>query len=215
MSSSDASEIGRFVATQEITEVLHFTTNSGLLGILASRYLKSRALLSEDQYLERLYTPNAQYRRDHNWIRYVNLSISAINTRFFTASGRWHAHEDLWWSVLAFSPSILGHADVIFTTTNNIYTGVSRAKGISGLKAMFDEEVLQYGSNVARRYPGMAKNLPTCPQSEVLYPTQVPTEFLERIYVDTSDHAAVAEAQCASVGHKDVEVIVSPAVFGW
>jgi Domain of unknown function (DUF4145) len=80
----DASRIADLIAARSITEILHFTTNKGLLGIMTTRMLKSRELLSADKYLENIYTPNAAYRREApEYWRYVNLSITAVNARFF------------------------------------------------------------------------------------------------------------------------------------
>lgn len=47
-----------------ITQVVHFTTMRGAIGILASRAVKSRARLEEDKFLEHVYMPNANFRKD-------------------------------------------------------------------------------------------------------------------------------------------------------
>ncbi len=69
-----------------ITEVLHFTTNRGLLGVLYSSALKSKARLTQDEQLEFILRPNAQVRKDPAWLDFVNLSISAINSTYFQIS---------------------------------------------------------------------------------------------------------------------------------
>ncbi len=50
--------IEEIIRSKGITRVLHFTTTSGLLGILATWAVKSTARLPEDKYLEFIYKPN-------------------------------------------------------------------------------------------------------------------------------------------------------------
>ena len=121
--------ITEIVQAREITEILHFTTNRGLTGILAGKSVLSRERLPESQYLEHVYAPNTLLRKDQRYLDYVNLSISRINTEFFGHSTRWHANEDIWWCALAFDPTMLESPGVLFATTNNMYTGCTRAPG--------------------------------------------------------------------------------------
>ena len=202
------------VQARGISEVLHFTTNLGLTGVCASREVKSRAMLSEDQYLAKIITPNASYRRDLDWLNYVNLSISRVNRQFFDVSVRkWHAGEDLWWCILSFDATILGHKGVIFTTTNNIYTGVSRSEGVGGLQAMFASRVHRYSQNYVRRTRQHKLHYTTCEQAEVLYPNRVPTDLLRKVYVRTDEHAASAEGMVAASDHARIPVVVAPEMF--
>src|ERR1700694_4667317 len=86
--------------TRGITEIVHFTTIHGAVGILASKTLKSRRRLPRDQYLERVYRPNALNRsRDAAWLDYVSLSISRINDWMFDTSERWHIADRVSWVV--------------------------------------------------------------------------------------------------------------------
>lgn len=197
-----------------IAEIVHFTTNSGLTGILASRSLKARALLEKDHYLEKVLKANAADRKDTAWLSYVNLSISRINRSYFNASVRWHIGDDLWWCILAFDPLILAHQEVHFSTTNNIYTGVKRKKGINGLQSMFSERVHQFLGNYAYRVPKMEENLTTCEQAEVLYHREVATEFLRTVYVARDEDAASAEGVIAANDHRPIPVVVASEMFG-
>jgi hypothetical protein len=201
------------VKRRRIKEVLHFTTNRGFLGVLATGQLKSRALLAEDQYLEHLFTPNARFRKDVAWIAHVSMSISRINSEFFAASGRWHAAEATWWCVLALDPIIMRDAGVTFATTNNVYTGVVRGMGGPGLEALFAERVVRWDGVVVHRTTGLPEHLTTDVQAEVLYPGQVSTEHLLRAYFLEEEHAAIAEGQCRAVGHPRVEAVVRPDVL--
>src|SRR5260370_30941896 len=98
-----------FVASRGIKEIMHFTTNRGLLGIFATGYVKSRNRLPEESQLEYLFLPNTDYRKDADWIDYLNLSISQVNKRFLAWSRRRTRNDErLFWCILAFDPAILG-----------------------------------------------------------------------------------------------------------
>ena len=99
-----ADAVAAYAAERGITEILHFTTNNGALGILATGFVLSRHRLAKEQYIEHIYTPNCPSRhKDSDWTNHVNLSISRVNGRMLgISSGRWHATQDLWWVVLAF-----------------------------------------------------------------------------------------------------------------
>jgi hypothetical protein len=190
------SPVADVVAHRGITEVLHFSTNHGLTGILAEGAVLSRQRLPESQYLEHVYKPNASVRRDRVWLDYINLSISRINTEFFGHSTRWHANHDVWWCALSFDPAILSDSGVVFATTNNIYTGCRHMSGADGLEALFAASVERWQGNVARRTPDMPAAWTTCRQAEVLYPGSLSCGHLRRVYVATGTHADTAAATC-------------------
>lgn len=206
--------ISDVVTQRKITEILHFTTNEGLLGILYSRAVKSRKRLPQEKQLEFIYKPNAVFRKDSDWLDYINLSISQINYQFFEVSAtRWHRERNIWWCVLSFNPVILSHPGVWFATTNNKYTGVRRATGVNGLQALFADRISQWAGKIVRRDSGLHVNFPTCRQAEVLYPGELSTEYLQRVYVATGeDHDDIC-GQCAGVCHPDIEVHVLPEIF--
>lgn len=65
--------VQEIVMLRGINEILHFTTNKGVLGILDSRALKARARLNGDARLEYIFQPNAAVRtRDEKYLDYVN-----------------------------------------------------------------------------------------------------------------------------------------------
>ncbi len=207
--------IDDIVATREIEEVLHFTTNSGLTGILATGAVKARQSLPKDQYLEHIYKPNCPDRsRDTDWHGYVNLSVSRINTGLFDiSSDRWHADIDGWWCILAFSAEILAHEGVYFTTTNNIYTGIRRAKGPEGLEAMFTPRIVQWPGRIVTRAVDLPACCPTCPQAEVLYPGDLALDHLKRIHVRDVEHADAVAGICGGIPCEPVECVVTPHYF--
>lgn len=203
--------IASLVEKRGIREVLHFTTNKGLIGILKDRVVLARQRLPKEATLEYLLT--CVVRRDLEWLHYVNLSITRINARLFgIASRSWYRDLDLWWCVLSFRPEILSHPGVFFATTNNMYSGVAREEGEAGLEALFAPRVVQWDRSIVVR-EGLEDDQPTCYQAEVLYPGAVPTEFLQRLYVVLPEHEDIARAQCSIVDHPVPEIVVSPEMF--
>jgi len=206
--------IDDIVIQRKISEILHFTTNEGLLGILYSGAIKSRKRLPQEKQLEYIYKPNAVFRKDSEWLDYINLSISRINYQFFDVSAnRWHRNRNIWWCVLSFDPVILSHHGVYFATTNNMYSGVRRDTGVTGLQALFENRITQWSGKIVKRDSKLPANLPSCPQAEALYPGELATDFLQRVYVSTGeDHDDIC-GQCAGVSHPEIEVKVLPEVF--
>lgn len=201
------------VAARErgITDIVHFTTIKGALGVLASGALQSRAILPEAKYLEHVYRPNADFRKDAAWLGYVNLSVSRINDWMFDSSVRWHCDEDVSWVVLAFGPAILGHPGVVFTTTNNIYPRCRRAEGLDGFNSLFADTVLGKYDEVHDR-AGKLDCWPTDRQAEVLYPRELPCRHLRRIDVQLAE---TTDVLAGILGGLDLEVPVrlAPEVF--
>lgn len=204
------------VAARGISELLHFTTNRGALGILASKAIKARARLATDTRLEKIFYPNAADRsRDSAWHDYVNLSVSSINENFFSiCSKHWHRDQDFWWAVFSMRPEVMFDDGVYFTTTNNMYSGVRRERGEIGFNALFDSKVVRWTGNIVARSSDMPNSFPTCNQAEVLYPGEISTEFLQRVYVLNEEYADELAGQISVAGHDAIEIVVSPELFG-
>lgn len=169
-----------------VENVVHFTTRKGAVGVLAARAVKSRSRLTEDEYLEHVYQPNANFRKDQSWLDYVNLSIERINDWMFEASTRWHAADGNPWVVLSFNPKILAHPGVVFTSTNNIYPQCKRAEGLAGFSQMFAERVVGRYDEIHDR-TGKRPSWPTDRQAEILYPGELSCDYLERIDVQMEE----------------------------
>ncbi|RZF09664.1 DarT ssDNA thymidine ADP-ribosyltransferase family protein [Streptomyces albidoflavus] len=210
-----AEGISTLLQERKITEVVHFTTNRGLLGILVQRLCKARALLAKDEYLESIYHENTKRRReDPKYWSYVNLSISEPNHRFLRISSEdWWANEDLFWAVLSFDPVIMTHPGVLFAPGNMGYEGITPVEGLPGAEALFADRVPKGFKKTMPRWV-RAPHLPTNPQAEVLYPQAVSTRHLQRICVLTDEDAAKAEAIVSVSGHDEVDIIVDPVTFG-
>lgn len=213
--------IAQVTIDRGITEVLHFTTNRGLVGTLASHSLQSRYRLPEDKYLEHILHVNAASRpearaffdKSQNWLDYVNLSLSEINRRYFEVSQRWHAGQDVWWGILSFDSEIMAHPGVMFATTNNSYDLCVRAPGEAGLQALFEPNVRRKANGWSAFRRQRAASLPTCEQAEVLYPGGVSTEYLRKVYVSEEDHHDQARGWLDEFGLPNVEVLILPEKF--
>ena len=208
----DCPDIVTAAGRRGISQVVHFTTISGAIGALASKSVKSRARLPEDKYLEYVYKPNADNRKDKEWIDYVNLSIERINDWMFQTSERWHAAEDNPWVVLSFHTCILAHPGVVFTTTNNIYPSCERAEGLRGFCRMFAETVLgRYNRRHSRTNKLTA--WPTDRQAEVLYPGKLSCDHLQRIDVQREESLERVHGALGGLKREDVPVRLAPEVF--
>ena len=194
-----------------VSQVLHFTTMRGAVGILASGAVKARASLPEDKYLEHIYRPNVPYRKDPQWSGYVNLSIERINVAMFHYSVASHAKENNPWVVLSFHSSILTHPGVVFTTTNNIYPACRRAEGLAGFNCMFAEAVQgRYDTVHTRR--DQPRSWPTDRQAEVLYPSELSCKYLQRIDVQMKESLEKIEGAQGALATQ-VPVRHAPEVF--
>ncbi|MRH92781.1 DUF4433 domain-containing protein [Nocardia sp. SYP-A9097] len=208
-------DILHLVHERGVSEVLHFTTNHGLIGILATSQLSCRDQLDEDKYLENIKLANCTVRKDPEWTGYVNMSISVVNNEMLGTSQNWHRTGDVWWAVLSFTADILADDGVWFTTTNNTHTQtVRRGQGLEGLKNLYSEPIPwgHYGSKSWRR--GLPADRPTNPQAEVLYPGAVPLTKLQAIYVPQEEHLDQIEGWIAALhAARPVTVACRPEVF--
>lgn len=207
--------ISSMVKDKNISEILHFTTSHGCLGTLYTEALQSRLRLQNDHMVKYLFSPNSDLRKDMDYIDYVSLSISHINTQFFNTSSRsWHREDDIFWCIMSFDPVILSHDGVVFATTNNIYTGVVRGEGENGFQRLFSPHIVRWNGNVVARVGGLEERYPTCAQAEALYPSTISTDFLQRIYVSNATEQSEIMGFLNATFHRDVEVVIDPSKFG-
>ncbi|NWA35451.1 MULTISPECIES: DarT ssDNA thymidine ADP-ribosyltransferase family protein [unclassified Pseudomonas] len=209
------------VERRSITEVLHFTTNRGIVGTLATGALLSRHRLPQAAYLQHILHVNAADRpeaqeffdKSQNWLDFVNLSISEINRRYFLVSQKWHIDADIWWGILAFDPIVITHDEVVFTTTNNSYDLCIRKPGLLGFIDLFEPCILRKSPNWKVYRLQRPLPLPTCEQAEVLYLGQISTEYLRRIYVQDENCHDIAKGWLREFGLRGVDVLISPQKF--
>lgn len=209
-------EVAAMAKQRGVTQVVHFTTVRGAVGVLWSGFVKSRLRLPKDEHLEYVYRPNANFRKDTAWLDYVNLSIERINDWMFSTSVRWHAAEGNPWVVLSFDLRILAHPGVVFTTTNNIYPAVKRAEGLPGFSQMFANAVDGWDPwrrcTVTHNRTGKRRAWPTDRQAEVLYPGELSCGHLQRIDVQTESALDDVHGALGGLG-LDVPVCRAPEVF--
>ena len=195
-----------------VQRVVHFTTLTGTVGILATRALKSRARLPEEKYLEHVYKPNAPFRKDNDWLDYVNLSVERVNDRMLNSSRSWHPADENFWVVLSFAPEVLTHPGVVFTTTNNIYPKCTRAEGLAGFERMFADTVVGRYGRLHNR-DGKQAAWTTDRQAEVLYTGELSCKHLLGIDVQTSDAFESIHGALGSFELEGVKVCLAPEVF--
>ena len=197
-------------ARRDVRQLLHYTTQKGIHGTIASAALLSRAQLEEEEYLA-LIREAVWPRRDAPWIDHISLSVTTINDTLFGQSRAHFSH--LWWAVIAVSPAVLDDDGVVFTTTNNIFPSVKRGKGTAGFEAMFADEVVGRWGVVRTRGGLPDRSQPTAPP-RVLYPQRIETGHIQAIYVMEPDHKNMILGWCAALDHPDIAVEVRPDAFG-
>lgn len=193
-----------------ITSIVHFTMIKGLVGILASGTVKSRQVLSEDEFLKYIYEANVPERNfDKDWLDYVNLSVTSINLHMFRFSERQHPEDG--WVILKFGPQVLGDPGVVFSTTNNIYPAARRCRGFRGLAQLFAPSVPgRYGDLSARE--GRSPFQTTDPQAEVLYPFELPLDHLHTITARDGATFDAAKAVRSTFAHEP-KIELNPEAF--
>ena len=61
-----------------VSEILHFTTEKGVLGAIRKQALLSRQRVEDDPDLSFIFT-GVWPRRDPDWVDHVSLSVTSIN----------------------------------------------------------------------------------------------------------------------------------------
>lgn len=197
-----------------VKEILHFTTNHGLLGILAQDALLPNSMLKKEDSLAFIFKQNSEWRREknQNWLGYVNLSVSKLNKEFFSYSEYQHRESDIFWVILSFTTELLDDSGVYFTTTNNIYPSCLRGLGLESFNLMFAAQIVgKFQKQLSRSF----EHLPfwtTCEQAEVLYPGILSLKYLKKIYVRDKTTKHSVSAQLGALG-KSYEVCISPEKF--
>lgn len=187
----------KLIEDKAIEEILHFTTNLGLLGTFRTEGLLPNSELKKEDTLAFIFKQNSLKRKewDLKWLNYVNLSVTKLNFEFFNYSRNVHQGSDIFWAILSFSPQILLDPGVYFTTTNNIYPSCIRGEGMENFERMFSNPIT--GKYQKKIYRG-SSHIPswtTCEQAEVLYPGKLSLTHLKKIYVSNFEDKASVMAQ--------------------
>lgn len=196
------SELEASIKAKGIKEILHFTTNQGLLGVLRTGAVLPNTLLKKEDTLAFIFQQNSLRRRERDlkWLGYVNLSITKLNFEFFEYSQSVHQNLDIYWTILSFSPDILGDSGVYFTTTNNIYPSCRRGEGLDAFERMFCDPIEGKFQKDIYRGPSHLPSWTTCEQAEILYPGKLGLEHLLKVYVANVEDKSSIMAQLAVLG---------------
>lgn len=195
---------------REITELLHYTTRSGILGVLRTEQLLSREKLEvneETAYIREPIWP----KRIPRWDDYVSLSVSQINSELHIQSK--NRYPEQWWGILSFSIELLDHDNVWFATCNNLFPSCERNQQANGFEKIFANEVEGKYQRLGRRSGSMSQSLPTDRTAEVLYPTKISISHLQCIYVSDPKHRAQIIAWFETFSLKRIEIIVDTEKF--
>lgn len=206
--------IANKIIERDIKEVIHFTTNTGFLGMIFKKNILPNSKLKAENTLAFIFQQNSEKRKEKNlvWLSYINLSISKLNSSFFDYSKYIHRNKDMYWVILSFSPEIMTHNGVYFTTTNNIYPSCTRGEGISAFNAMFNDPVEGLRQKMFPRTRLHKDSWTTCEQAEILYPNELSLSYLNKIYVhsESDKHSVCAQMRLFNFS---VPVEVSPNTF--
>lgn len=121
-----------------ITEILHYTSQRGVMGAVRKGAVLSREQVENDEDLAFIYE-GIWPRKDPEWVDHISLSVSRINLDLFDRSRK--RFPDYWWAIMSFGVEILDHDGVVFTTTNNIYPPCERGEDLEGFEAMFGSPI--------------------------------------------------------------------------
>jgi hypothetical protein len=196
-----------------ITEVLHYTSEKGVMGSIIVDALLPRAQVETNEEVAFIYEGVWDRSRDMDWIGHTSMSVTKVNTDLFRRS-RWN-HPQWWWAIMSFPVDILDDPDVVFTTTNNAYTETcQRSSGLDGFTAMFAEAVpWGYFDTVARRGPGFPLALPTHNAAEILYPDALPLSQLSALYLPDPTNLSLIRTWCEIYGRDPLNIVVRPNLF--
>jgi hypothetical protein len=153
------------------------------------------------------------FDKSNNWLDYINFSISEINRRYFNVSQGWHPDADIWWGILAFDAGVVLDEGVWFATTNNSYERCVRAQGEEGFNNLFVAKVPRKRNDWFAYRNQRPPELPTCEQAEVLYPGELSTEHLRRIYVVDESCQDTVRGWLREFRLAGVDVEISPEKF--
>lgn len=197
---------------REISQILHYTSNKGMMGLVCQGALLSRKRVANDPELAFIFQSIWPIKAPR-WVDHISMSVSQINLDLYQRSCS--NCPQFWWAVLSFTPDILDDEGVWFTTTNNAYEATcARGQGLDGLEAMFGPTVPygHYGS-VAQRPAGRPDQYPTHRAAEVLYPGALTFDHLQAVYVREAQHRRLISAWCAAYGHPPLPVKINPDAF--
>jgi hypothetical protein len=187
-----------------ISEIVHYTSERGVMGTIMKKALLSRQGVEEDDEVDFIFE-GIWERKDPDWVNHISLSVSRVNLDLFHRSRE--NFPDYWWAIFSFGPEILDDSDVWFTTTNNVYEPCRRGQGVEGFQSIF-EEPIPWGHHGSKKWrsAGMPDAWPTDRAAEVLYPASIGLEHLQKIYVPGKQHRRLVRAWSEIYGAGDLPI---------
>lgn len=175
-----------------ITEILHYTSQRGVMGAVMKEAVLSRQQVENDEDVAFIYE-GVWERKDPDWVDHISLSVSRINLDLYQRSRS--RFPDYWWAIMSFDVATLDHDGIWFTTTNNTYGPCERGQGVGGFEAMFGSPI-EWGhhGSLNVRATSHPDAWPTDRAAEVLYPTRLPLDFLQKVYVPGEQHRRLVDA---------------------
>lgn len=196
-----------------ITEILHYTSEKGVMGSIIVDALLSRRDVETNTEVAYIYEGVWDRSRDLQWIGHTSMSVTQVNIDLFARSR--NNHPQWWWAIMSFPIDILDDPDVVFTTTNNAYTETcKRGAGLDGFNAMFADSV-PWGkfNTIARRFDDHPCALPTHGAAEVLYPRPLPLGRMSCLYVPDDTRNSLIQSWCEIYGRDPLNIVVDPELF--
>jgi hypothetical protein len=199
----DASRFEQEIQLRNIERLIHFTHTDNLLSIFEWGAIYSRKKLEDlsiehpQLYMNDYVEVNDGLRLD-NLRDHINLSIQYPNTSLLNRF-RERSNSSLGgWCLIEISPELILRSDAIFSI-GNAASKLSKNHGICGtfenFQSLFSEKVLSGSVNNCRTLTraGLAPNIPTDEQAEVLLPGSIPIEGIAGIIFESNEQLQISK----------------------
>lgn len=178
-------KIEDYLDSQNITELIHFTSMDNLSTIL------QYGLLSVANQ-EKMGLKSIRSDPGNQLIDFISLSISFPN--YLMLWNKLH-HLDINWIMLTVSPNILvkKYHDVLYCPHNAtkylkyIFNYQEQLKGIVGLQRLFSDRITTKAGEKTRTDLALSDNFPSNPQAEVLVKECISAEHITGILAPSND----------------------------
>jgi hypothetical protein len=219
----DAVRFEQEVQLRNIERLIHFTHTDNLLSIFEWGAIYSRKKL-EDLSIEHPQLFMNDYVEVNDGLRldnlqdYINLSIQYPNT-FLLNRFRDRSNSSLGgWCLLEISPELILRSDSLFSIGNAAST-LSKDHGICGtfenFQSLFSEKVLSGNVNNCRTLTraGLAPNIPTDEQAEVLLHGSIPTEKITGIIFEDNEQLQISKGAISLMSSRIPPCLVERSAF--
>lgn len=224
--SKESVAIAAFIREREISKVVHFTSTSGLIGILLSGKIMSRETMQHfiednpNSSVVKYFHANDPERWDKR-LDCINTSIERINGDLLAAmKSRSEGVVMEPWCIIELDTICLLKNKVVFTVANAASAYVRRngsKEGLAGIEALYDDLVTSGRQDVnhvtvtqeTKRESGVHYNWATNSQAEALIPDEIPISYIKRVVFQSYDELVRAKNLIANAGCTNVISLVS------